>query len=119
VNPKFLNLVSHVDGYLLSEQVYLNDPYLYGLLWEHGILSPEPVASAIARGEFDLVAVPARYLGHGPLRKHERVLRDRLRRHYRFLERSPSLGYILLARQEDGGDTSLSAADSATAGDGR
>lgn len=101
-SPKFLNLVTHIDALLLSEHVYLNDPYLYRLLWEQEILSPAPVARAVLRGKFDLVAIPPAYIGAGPFKPHERLLRESLRYRYRILKRVPALGYVLLIRCDYG-----------------
>jgi hypothetical protein len=101
-NPKLLNLVTHVDAYLLSDQVYLNDPFLYGLLWEDDILSPQPIALAISRGAFDWIAVPPSFLEPGLLKDHEQLLRESLHHQYRFLASFPSFGYAIFIRRDFG-----------------
>jgi hypothetical protein len=97
-NPRFLSLVTHIDGYLVSDQVYLNDPYLYGLLWENELLSPESLATTIACGEFDLIAVPSSAWKDDPVKSFGVVLMKSVHSRYCLLEDSPVLGYALLIR---------------------
>lgn len=59
-NPSILNPFTHIYTYSITNTAYLNDPYLYMLLWQDGILEPTPLAQGISDGYFDIIMLPSR-----------------------------------------------------------
>jgi hypothetical protein len=45
-------------AYNLGRHVYVNDPYLYRLLWSEGKLSVDPFIDSVSAAYFDVVVVP-------------------------------------------------------------
>jgi len=58
--PKILNIFSHIHGYSISDRLYLNDPFVYRLLWENGTLDIKPMIDSIRERYFDVIMVPER-----------------------------------------------------------
>ena len=57
-HPRILNPFSHMHAYSISDRIYLNDPFLYGLLWKKGILDITPMLESIHKGYFDIIMLP-------------------------------------------------------------
>jgi hypothetical protein len=58
-SPKILNLGQATHSLSVGWDLYLNDPVLYMLLWNNGVLSNRSLLKTIDEGYFDLIAVPA------------------------------------------------------------
>jgi hypothetical protein len=61
--PRVLDFTTHLYLYDVEEDVVLNDPFYYRVLWESGVLDPAPLEREIRAGHFDVVLLPA---GAGP-----------------------------------------------------
>jgi hypothetical protein len=73
IHPRILNMSWHDDMFTFDLEPSLNDPWLYRRLWANHRLSPEPVAAAIARQEYDLVIAPG-----DPIPGAEEIIRPAL-----------------------------------------
>ncbi|MCD4716189.1 MAG: hypothetical protein K8R45_05540 [Desulfobacterales bacterium] len=58
--PKILDIFTHIHGYSISDTLYLNDPFLYKILWEKGVLDVKPMVESIRERYFDIIMLPSR-----------------------------------------------------------
>ncbi len=65
---------------------FLNDPWLYSILWGQGTLSPTPLVAALKRGAADLVLLPAELDPTRPLGGPTGAVLAAVARHYRLAE---------------------------------
>jgi hypothetical protein len=66
-NPSILNLFTHMHTYSITDTAYLNDPYLYMLLFQDGVLDSTPLAQCISDSYFDVIMLPSRINQTGEL----------------------------------------------------
>lgn len=59
-NKNFLFINTHVM-LPFSERIFFNDPYNYWLMWNSGILDPEPMIQAINNKFFSIIAYRSKY----------------------------------------------------------
>lgn len=55
--PKILNLATNRVSLSVGWDLYLNDPFLYAILWNTGTLSNLPLVTALDQGYFDAVVL--------------------------------------------------------------
>lgn len=82
----------------LGKALVLNDPYLYGLLWEEGKLSREPLLAAIRARWFDIVVLPL-FLDDAPTEVTKRFY-GTIARNYQVARKG--LYYYLVPREPAG-----------------
>lgn len=54
-SPKILNLATNRVSLIAGWDLYLNDPFLYAILWNSGTLPPQSMLDSLEQGFFDVV----------------------------------------------------------------
>ena len=98
-NPRILNLATHQDTYMMQDRAYLNDPYLYNILWMTNVLSPKPIVDTITSGYFDIIIATKQQIRRP--RSFENLLQAAILKNYRPLGVEPTSGYVIFARLLD------------------
>lgn len=89
-NPLILDIFKHLNIYSISDNLYLNDPYLYNLLWQDNILDFKPMIDSIDDGHFDIIMLPSNALSYkNKLSEPRKTIVNKILKFYR-LERTGS-----------------------------
>ena len=81
--PILLDIMTHLHVYSISDNLHLNDPYLYNLLWEDKILSYKPLLISIKEGYFDIIMLPSNIIYKNQLNGPRKIIVNEILRHYR------------------------------------
>ena len=61
-NPIILDVSTHLHIYSLTKNIYLNDPYLYILLWKDNIIDYHPFIQSIYDKHYDIIIFPRTFV---------------------------------------------------------
>ena len=81
-HPRILNPFSSMHAFSISDRIYLNDPFLYGLLWKKGILDITPMLESIRNGYFDIIMLPSDKLSEKKIKGPQRLIYNEIMRSY-------------------------------------
>jgi hypothetical protein len=56
--PRILNLSDLWITYSITDRCYVNDPVLYSILWEEGVLSNRHLIDSMMKQQYDLIIIP-------------------------------------------------------------
>ena len=94
-NPLILDIMTHSHIYSITDNMYLNDPYLYNLLWEDEILDYKPLLISIEEGYFDIIMLPSKTIDKNQLNGPRKIIVDTILKYYRLGKTGSNYNYYI------------------------
>ena len=94
-NPLILDIMTHSHIYSITDNMYLNDPYLYNLLWEDKILDYKPLLISIEEGYFDIIMMPSKTIYKNQLTGPRKIIVDTILKYYRLGKTGSNYNYYI------------------------
>ena len=94
-NPIILDIMTHVNIYSMTDNLYLNDPFLYNLLWEDKILDYKPLLTSIEEGYFDIIMLPSKTICNNRLDGPRKIIVNEILNYYRLEKTGTNYNYYI------------------------